>query len=543
MKNIYLYFVLAVTSIVSAQSNESASIKLASQINLHTNATAFIAGETLYYKMQIPNQKGKPEDKIGYVVLVGQDKSVVFTHKHFLLNGSAHGDFFIPASIETGSYKIIAYTKSNANSLSETSATDIIIINPFQTSKVNSDAKELSISAADKTTSDRYNLMQKQNYKTRELVQINSKSLPVGTYSASVRKVDDVDFATAEANQTFVVNQSPIGTITLAPEIRGEIISGKVTTNNLPAAKLNLALSIPGENAVFKIAKTDNDGKFTFTVEQINPTSQIYIQVMGKDQQDYTVKVDKSPVPNLNTLNFKKFRVNETLEKDLRERMVAVQIRNSYLGTKADTIVPPVLATMFYEPIAKDYVLDKFTRFPTFAQNIVELMPEIYYLKKDNKFTVHVRDNNIGRTIPEPLLLLVDGILLEDATELFLFPMKNVEKISVVTGIYLYGPTAFNGIISLTTKDRNYQPKQLKAVSSDIIRPFPEKKYYRQQHNETTDRLPDFRQQLLWQPEMKKNETISFYTSDLSGTYKVDISGLTEAGEAFTAVQYFEVLE
>ena len=543
MKNIYLYFVLAVTSIVSAQSTESASIKLASQINLHTNATAFIAGETLYYKMQIPSQKGKPEDKIGYVVLVGQDKSVVFTHKHFLLNGSAHGDFFIPASIKTGSYKIIAYTKSNANSLSETSATDIIIINPFQTSKVNSDAKELSISAADKTTSDRYNLMQKQNYKTRELVQINSKSLPVGTYSASVRKVDDVDFATAEANQKFVVNQSPIGTITLAPEIRGEIISGKVNTNNLPAAKLNLALSIPGENAVFKIAKTDNEGKFTFTVEQINPTAQIYIQVMGKDQQDYTVTVDKSPVPNLSTLNFKTFRVNEKLEKDLRERMVAVQVRNSYLGKKADTIVPPVLATMFYEPIAKDYVLDKFTRFPTFAQNIVELMPEIYYLKKDNKFTVHVRDNNIGRTIPEPSLLLVDGILLEDATELFSFPMKNVEKISVVTGIYLYGPTAFNGIISLTTKDRNYQPKQLKAVSSDIIRPFPEKKYYRQQHNDTTDRLPDFRQQLLWQPEMKKNETISFYTSDLSGTYKVDISGLTETGEAFTAVQYFEVLE
>ena len=540
MKNIYLYLVLGLAAIVSAQPNASIST---TSINLSTNATAFIAGETIYYKMFLPTVKGKADDKIGYVVLVGQDKSAVFIHKHFLSSGMTYGDFFIPSSIETGPYKIIAYTMESAKLSTQISVIDLVIINPFQTSKRNQDASELVLASEEKQMSTHYNLTQKQQYKTRELVTINSENLPNGKYSVSVRKTDQLDRAKSIADNAGVINQSSIGTIILAPEIRGEIISGKVTSKTLSASKVNLALSIPGENAVYKVVKTDNEGRFIFTVEQMNPSTQIYIQVIGKEQQDFSIVVDKAPMPNFSTLNFQPFRVPEILESDLRERMVAVQIRNSYLGKKADTIVPPSLSRMFYEPISKDYVLDKYTRFPTFAQNIVELMPEVYYLKKDNKYTVHVRDNNIGRTIPEPSLILIDGIMLQDASELFAFPMKNVEKISVVTGIYLYGPTAFNGLVSLTTKNKNYEPKDLKPILEDIIRPFPEKKYYRQQHNDATNRLPDFRQQLLWKPEANKNDTISFYTSDLSGTFKVEITGVTDAGQPFAVTTDFKVVE
>lgn len=544
MKNIYLSLILAFATIASAQTNASTSMQSASQINLHTNATAFIAGETLYYKMHVPLVKGKPDDKIGYVVLVGENKSAVFIHQHFLNDRMTYGDFFIPSSIETGSYKIIAYTKESAKINTQIAEVDILIVNPFQSSKSNANSPELAINMAERQTSNTLNLLSKQNFKARELVKLNSTSLPSGNYSVSVRKIDELDLAkTISDGKTNTINQSLLGTTTVAPEIRGEIISGQVTSKNQSASKINLALSIPGENPVFKVVKTDNEGRFIFTVEQINLSSQIYIQVIGKEQQDFSIAVDKAPTPNLANLHFPSFRVPEVLEKDLRERMVAVQIRNSYLGKKADTIVPPSLSKMFYEPISKDYILDKYTRFPTFAQNIIEIMPEVFYLKKDNKYTVHVRDNNIGRTIPEPSLVLVDGVMLQDASELFSFPMKNIEKISVVTGIYLYGPTAFNGLVSLTTKNKNYEAKSVKPIIDEIIRPFPEKKYFRQQHNDSTNRLPDFRQQLLWEPQVKKNDAITFYTSDLSGTFKVEISGVTDTGQPFAVTTNFEVAE
>lgn len=539
MKNIYLLIVAVCTLSASAQTQNSAIPSNNLELLLNTNATSFIAGETLYYRIYLSNKK-QTSEKVGYVVLFGADKNAVFTHKHFLVNGAAHGDFFLPASIKTGSYKIIAYTAANVNSAKQIFERSIVIVNPFQTTKVDESATELSI-AQEIKYAEQYGITQKSNFKSRELVTVSTASLPLGTYSISVRKTDQLDRASinsAIANGNIKLSNKA----NVNPEIRGEIISGIVTLNDIPARKINLALSIPGENPVFKVVKTDNDGKFIFTNPQMNPNANIYIQAITKDQENFVIKVDQSPIPNFDRLQFPEFKVPEALESDLRERMVAVQIRNSYVTSKADTIVPQALEQKFYEPIATEYILDKYTRFPTFAQTIIELLPEVYYLKEGSKFTVHVRDKNIGRTIPEPTLVLIDGIMLQDATELFSFPMRNVSKIDIVTGIYLYGPSAFNGVISLTTKNNNYEPKSLKPVQN-VIRPSVEKKYYRQNHTDQTMRTPDFRQQLLWLPEIRNNDAISFYTSDLTGNFKIEITGVTADGQVFITNKVISVQE
>lgn len=541
MKNIYLLIIAICAFNTSAQKFNTSIPENNMELLLNTNATSFIAGETLYYKIYLASNNTVAKDKIGYAVLVGSDKNAVFTHKHFLTDGSAHGDFFIPASIETGSYKLIVYSANSLNSSKQLFERNIIIVNPFHTSKIDENATELSVAEELKLNSP-FNLTQQTNYKNRELVVVNTTDLPLGKYSISVRKADQLDRASVNITSSDRMKK-PVEILKITPEIRGEVISGQATLNTLPAKMTNIALSIAGENPVFKIVKTDAEGKFIFTIPQMNPNSQIFIQALSKGDENHVIDLDKSLIPNFSALEFPNFRVPQILESDLRERMVAVQIRNSYVSSKADTIVPQPLAQKFYEPIAKEYILDKYTRFPTFAQTIVELLPEVYYLKDGAKFTVHVRDNNIGRTIPETSLVLVDGILLQDATELFSFPMRNVEKIDIVTGIYLYGPAAFNGLISITTKNNNYEPKSLKAVSTDIIRPFVEKKYYRQQHNENSKRTPDFRQQLLWSTNISNKETASFYTSDLTGNFKIEISGVTSEGQVFTTSKMISVTE
>lgn len=538
MKTIYLFTLTLFAFVTNAQSTVQSLPKNNKALYLNTNGTSFIAGETLYYTIGT-NGNLVATDKIAYVVLVGGNKNAVFTHKHFLTNGDAHGDFFLPATIETGAYKIIAYTAANAKS-DQIFQRNIIVINPFQTSKIPADATTLSFTE-ENIGDDDYSLSSKKTFNPRELVSINTKNIPHGSYSISVRKTDLLDRASVNSKYDPIIKKSSATTV--IPEIRGEIISGQVTLNGNAAAKVNVALSISGENPIFKIAKTDADGKFIFTNSQMNPNNQMYVQVINRENLNYNITLDSSPTPDFSNLEFPSFRVPESLENDLRERMVAVQIRNSYTSSKADTIVPQPISQKFFEPISTEYILDKYTRFPTFAQTITELLPEVYYLKSGANFTVHVRDKNIGRTIPEPPLVLVDGIMLQDVTELFSFPTRNIEKINIVTGIYLYGPAAFNGLINITTKNYSYTPTSIQPANHDTVRPFVKKKYFRQQHNESSTRIPDFRHQLLWMPKISKGDNITFYTSDLPGNYKIEITGYTCEGQAFITQESITVTE
>jgi hypothetical protein len=56
---------------------------------------------------------------------------------------------------------------------------------------------------------------------------------------------------------------------------------------------------------------------------------------------------------------------------------------------------------------------------------------------------------------------------------------------------------------------------------------------------------PDFRHTLYWNPfiESTTNQPVnlSFYTSDLSGKFKVTVEGITTDGKMIQGVSYFQV--
>lgn len=60
-----------------------------------------------------------------------------------------------------------------------------------------------------------------------------------------------------------------------------------------------------------------------------------------------------------------------------------------------------------------------------------------------------------------------------------------------------------------------------------------------------TSRLPDFRNLLHWSPTLTTNaqgkQSLDFYTSDQTGTYRVVVQGLTTSGAAGSGEYVFEV--
>ncbi|HSD13604.1 MAG TPA: hypothetical protein VLB74_03040, partial [Flavobacterium sp.] len=48
-------------------------------------------------------------------------------------------------------------------------------------------------------------------------------------------------------------------------------------------------------------------------------------------------------------------------------------------------------------------------------------------------------------------------------------------------------------------------------------------------------KIPDYRYQLLWEPEVSLNEketTLFFYSSDIKGIFEISIEGFTDKGDA-----------
>ena len=72
-------------------------------------------------------------------------------------------------------------------------------------------------------------------------------------------------------------------------------------------------------------------------------------------------------------------------------------------------------------------------------------------------------------------LVLIDGIPILNHEILIDYKIKEIEKISVVKSLYYYGPSVYNGIVALETKERNFSlPYSAPHVAKKIVTPLPQ---------------------------------------------------------------------
>ena len=199
----------------------------------------------------------------------------------------------------------------------------------------------------------------------------------------------------------------------------------------------------------------------------------------------------------------------------------------------------------FYEPWQKTYILDDYTRFPTLAETITEIIFEMYYTKNKDNYTIGLRDFNVLTQVPEPALVMVDGLIIQDLKELFEYKMSNVYKISTIQGGYFLGSNVFNGIINISTKKFDFTSNLAGSFLMNLnLQPTTfTKKYYEPNYldKSKSNRIPDYRYQLLWEPNFDIENPISFYTSDIKGVFEIILDGYTNDGIPVHSIEDFEV--
>lgn len=529
----------------------------AESMYIQTNSSTYITGETLLYKVYcFENSKTNLTQisKAAYVEILNSQGERLVRNKIELVNGIGSAEIFIGTNFDTGKYKLVCYTSwMQNNTENKYSEKDLTIINPFkpfQNKEESETDKHHFIKDANYSKADAVSLtLDKKVYASREKItlRIAKKELKniLGSLTLAVRKIDSLHFSNSKPLTLEGLNDK-VSSVRFLPELRGEMLSGKISNDNksISVQDINVGLSLTGEKFDFKIYKTDKNGAFNFILDKNISNDQAYIQVIDANAEGFKITLNEliSTNVNVSTLNSPLY-INPKFINQIEERLVACQILNSYAVFNAkqkDSVYKP-----FYFPQQKDFILDEYKRFPTFKETITEVVSGVYYKYKKKRYTLSINDfESFSDSYGEPLVL-VDGLLIQNANELFQYNPKKIYKVSVINAPYVYGSKIFSGVISVITFDKDFTTTSKEVVPISLER-YNDNLESVQPTYETSEleRIPDYRYQLVWNPNLKMSELltpITFYTSDIKGDFEITLEGFNEQGERIVIQEYFSV--
>tara|TARA_R110001606_G_scaffold124960_1_gene258468 strand:- start:77 stop:1798 length:1722 start_codon:yes stop_codon:yes gene_type:complete len=570
-KTLFIFIAISFISGVFAQQKKTQSkteVNIPQErIFVHYNTSFLLTGEQLLYKIYCFNAADSNFtnlSKVAYLALIDADLKVHFKHKVIINSGVGQGDFYIPTSLNSGNYKLVAYTKWMLNgSENNFFQGDISILNPFvdNSEYLNSETKNVSVIENEEQNND-FQIVNfitnKQIFSKREKVILSVNTTNnidlTGKYSISVRKKETYKTPYKFSSENFktIFNDEKLFTnsknVTEVPEFRGELISGKIVDKNSkkPISDVNISMTITGKEYLFKISETDKKGMFYFNINETYNSTKAILEIDHINREYYEIVLNEEVSLDYNTIKFSDFRLMKEDREKLKERSIHSQIENAYNLKKQDSVNNYVKTASFFGTNVYTYVLDDYKRFPTLKETLVEITEHIYYTRSKDNFTIKILGFDFLYNDLKPLLL-IDGLQILDPNEIANLKTKNIKKIVVLKENYVYGTIRYNGVVAFETFNGDYETLANESYKKniDLFKPLVPKEYFEQKYiREDTNRIPDFRYQLFWNNNFSFSNienSFTFFTSDNSGTFEVNLEGFTKNGEPISVKTFFEV--
>jgi hypothetical protein len=310
-------------------------------------------------------------------------------------------------------------------------------------------------------------------------------------------------------------------------EYDGHFVSVKLidTRTDKPVSDKEVFLSAPGRPFSFVTAVTDSFGIARFSIKNIYGLKKLIFQANTPEANFYRMEL-LSPffAPSTNSaISYLPFDQQQLLEKysvnmQVQNIYSADSMRIFYAHNTKDTLP-------FYGKTMYSYNLDDYTRFTTMDE------PRKEFNEDD-------------------LLVLWDGLPLQDPHNIFKFDPLRVKRLEVLPRRIAAGESLFKGIASFTTYNSDLSGYSLNAdmLSTDYEGLQLQREFYSPSYEtaeQLNSRIPDYRNTLYWSPNVitnNKGETkVGFYTSDRLGKYIAILQGVDDEGNPVSATITFSV--
>jgi hypothetical protein len=554
------------------------------ELFIRTDRDVYITGEQVWFKVYtLSGLTHTPCNlsKVVYLELLDKNNFPLRQLKVKTESKSGSSNFVLPENISSGNYIIRAYTNWMKNfSTDQFFYKTISVINPFesmdhlklpqginnsdsaisitvdqsQSIRIGNDDGQItsrSISGDSKKLFNYKITLDRPQYASREKVKMEISATdmagnPVETdLSVSVAKSVVVNSTRLTSFYCFNNNDGIVsrsgGSESIA-ELEGHLITGylRLKTTDEPLKNTDLSLSFVGKTSRCQFGKTDDKGEFNFFIKE-SGLNEIVVQPLSPDISGYYVELNQPFSNSFSKIISGKYYIDSSKSGEINKVIIGMQINNVYepfrqkMTVDGKTDIPD-----FYGKPENSVRMADYIELTSLREVVKEILPNVYTLKQNGKHDFKLINKFRGQPFENKPLVLVDGIPVYDIEKVLNINSKEIERADVINTRYFYSEYVFDGILSFITKKGNLSAMEFdNSIFRQVYEGCQDQKRFYSPDFSTPElknnRIPDFRNTMLWKPDLQTNKDgkaeVSFFTSDESSDYTIIVEGITPDGK------------
>jgi hypothetical protein len=490
-----------------------------------------------------------------YIELISWDGVSLAQKKVPLSDGMASGALKIPSGLLSGTYYLRAYTAWMRN-YSPYSYTylPVKIINPLTEEVYPGPGEVQRQLSCEKQAQEVVELpviyrQLKAGYSTRQKVSLDLKvdqQAFTGEYSVSIVPAgapvtNGCPFAIDDS-----ISQAP-NDFMYYPEKEGITLSAKAIDRQTGSVVKNkkVQLSSFTRPFYFGTSRTDEQGMAYFILPEIQGTYEFYMVAESNDTLVTDLLINSEYCRQPVRLPFVPLELNED-ESVLAELLVRnSQIMERFAVRESISEKGQADQSFYGHPVFVVYK-DEFIELEDLKEFFFELVPKVFVRSpgKDPHLVVLSETSLQNR---EPLIL-IDNIPVENNETVLNLSCKMIDRVEVINKGYVAGPYKFSGLVSIFSRDKDVAGYALPENSHFFNFSLIAKDSYESTFDaleEQAPYIPDLRSTLYQGSGLHLSSeqftSLTFYTSDVKGIYKVIVRGAGKEGTILQSVTEFEV--
>ena len=530
-----------------------AQAQVVEKVYVSTDRNVYIAGDEVWCSLFcVDASRGvlSSFSAVSYLELVSTDGTVT-TAKIGLMEGRGSGKFRIPDTAPTGNYRLIAYTSQNQDDYLAGSQL-LAVFNTSSLSRVREgvsflpEAEYLKQEAPSEAESGSLRLsLAGGRPRAGQTFTVSLVSDEAADVSVSVYAVDELLPPQRNTLATFLQQPCWDAVSTRLPEYEGEIIYAAVeglawrkldSLSNLAVATLSSA----GSPSDVYVGKVNDKGRLMFFTNNIYGDRELVCEV--KSDCGYISLAEPFLRPSMEG-------IGPLVLSPVQYGPLVRRKAGMGSALQVDTLVQflPRRNDVLLEADQKiHYHLDDYTRFPSFQEVIVEIIPELRlgtsHGRRELKMIV-TDAVNARKNLRDNIMVMLDGVVINDVSLLEGMDAMLLEDVDLYPQNFVLGGQSFNGMVNFITRKgyvkalqfpENVRVVDFKGVSYPVA------------YLGAPVRGEDHRQLLYWHPALRLSagETmrLNLTAPAYSGTFRVVAEGLSKDGEPLREVYEFDVL-
>ena len=295
------------------------------------------------------------------------------------------------------------------------------------------------------------------------------------------------------------------------------MIQGKVRNPQTKAPLIGelVYLSIPSKNYHFDVVRTNAEGEFYFNLRDISGKVEIIIQVKNQNEQEAEIILEHEFFENYEGVSVRDIEIDSSYHDLIYQQGIRSQVENAYYVFKKDSVLKTIKKRFYQKPDAV-YRLDDYTRFRKMEEVFREITYTVYLRKRNDRYFVKASRQRSELPGDGEAFVLLDGVPVFDLQTVLDYDPLKVELVEVVGGRYFFGALDSDGIVSIETYTGDFEGISLapNVIRKEFIGLQAQKIYYQPKYDLGESRIPDFRNQIYWNPNLElhsgQSKTLGF---------------------------------